>query len=357
MPSNPMPVERPRRRRGVKAVALAVSVGALLVTPGLAQASTGSTVHKISNQVHSANVALSQFTSNPGGPGASAALAKLRSYSGAASKLTASVYNHAHAGASQRQAVTALTLVARQQGNEASALSGALPRSPGDLQSLIAQLIANSTAGRELALSVLNQLLPVLPAGLQATVAQLIAQLSTQSPTQVNQLVTGLRSGSIVCAATGFISEALAMGTTALQDALTRLQPLLSMLPSAIATQVQSFITGLPGVLTQLQTQITGLLPNCQTDASGTTGQGTSPTGVFGGFGQLISGVTSMITGMLSHLIPGFGSAAGGSVSGGGIVGAIGSLPGTIMNLISGLMGSIPGLGSFGNMIPFFGHH
>ena len=83
-------------------------------------------------------------------------------------------------GRRHRQSDSALTLVARQQSNEAASLSGMLPKTPGDLQSLVAQLIASSTAGRELALSVLNQLLPMLPPALQSTVAQLIAQLFWQ---------------------------------------------------------------------------------------------------------------------------------------------------------------------------------
>jgi hypothetical protein len=371
-----------RRTRPALLSVAALSVGALAIAPGIASASTPASVHSVSSHVRSAESGVHSIVLDVKHHASSKAITKaanqVKSQTGAASTALSSLYRDASTPSGATTAAQALELFATQQGSEAQGLTGILGQVPQALQSLIAQLVSSSTTGSTLSMNLLGDLLPQLGGSSQSTGAQTIASQAGQAGGVATTLAQGLSAGNFACTVEGFISQALAASTAAIDTGTGFLTPLLSSLPSAVSGDITSFISGLPAELKQLETDLTTALAACPTPttttstSTGSTGSTTTSTGstpTLPGMGML-SGVFQMVQSMLGDLLGGqhgaglgglFGGLGSTTTTGTSSTGSTTSTTGasTLTNPLSGLLGElsklVPGLGSLTSMIPSFG--
>ncbi|MGI8411813.1 MAG: hypothetical protein ACR2LV_03715 [Solirubrobacteraceae bacterium] len=314
----------------------------------------GASVHGVMVHVHRADRALAGVVA-----GNSRDLKVLRVQGSAALKEAQSLARHARRARGRVQAARALSSVERQFARDTGQLSGVLALEPSFAQAGIAGTIAGSTLGEQIAASVLAKILPLLPAAAQGPVSEILAQLPAQETTQASHLAASLDAGSIVCAASGAVEQALTLATQAIGIGLSQAQSALAMVPGGVGSEFQGVLSGLPGQLTGIESLVQGILP-CASSNSTPPGSSTGSSILPVDSVSLISGITKLINEILSEVLPAAGQGQSGvstPIPGnlGGLVGGFGAIPGLAAGMpgfsgIPFLSGGIPG---FSGGFPF----
>jgi hypothetical protein len=355
---------RGRPRFGRLVLAGAITAGALAVVP----AAQADSLVSVRAHVHGADAALHQVvaaasTGAVGGP-----LAALESQLQAAGLSSAKLYRHAHTSAVRVKAAAALTKIAAQENRDAQILTPLVGQLSGADQTDLASFIAGITQGREQALTLVTGLLGKLPAGVQTSVAGIVAQLSGAGTGQVGQLAGAISPGSVACPAIDAVSQVVASVLASVQADLGRFQSLLSFLPAAAQTQLQTVVGGLPDQLNSLVASLKQAF-DCTSTTAPTGGV---PTGAASGpvalAGSIIDSVTAFVKSLLGSFLPNLGGGASqGAPSPVAVPSAVTGLLGQVTSIVpgltglfggsspgggflGGLLGGIPGLGGLGGL-------
>jgi hypothetical protein len=356
---------RERPRFGRLALAGAIAAGALAVVPA---AHAADSLVSVRSHVHSADAALHKVVAAASTGSVSAPLAALEAHLQAAGVSSAKLYKHAHTPAVRVKAAAALTKIAAQENRDAQILTPLVGQLSGPNQADLASFIAGITQGREQALTLVTSLLGQLPAGVQTSVAGIVAQLSGAGTGQVGQLAGAISPGSVACPAIDAVSQVVASVLASVQADLGRFQSLLSFLPAAAQTQLQTVVGGLPDQLNSLVASLKQAF-NCSSSTAPSTG---ALTGAAGGpvalAGSLVDSVTAFVQQLLGSFLPSLG---GGGSSGTptpvavpsavtGILGQVTSIVPGLTGLfggsssgsgfLGGLLGGVPGLGGLGGL-------
>ncbi len=360
------PARRPGRPRfGRLALAGAITAGALAVVPAAQADSLGS----VRAHVHGADAALHQVVAAASTGSVSGPLAALEAQLQAAGLSSAKLYRHAHTSAVRVKTASALTKIAAQENRDAQILTPLVGQLSGPNQTDLASFIAGITQGREQALTLVTGLLAKLPAGVQTSVAGIVAQLSGAGTGQVGQLAGAISPGSVACPAIDAVSQVVASVLASVQADLGRFQSLLSFLPAAAQTQLQSVVGGLPDQLNSLVASLKQAF-SC-TSTTGQTG-GDVPTGTVGGpvalAGSIIDSVTTFVKSLLGSFLPNLGGGSPGTTPSpvavpSAVTGLLGQVTSIVPGLtglfggsssggglLGGLLGGIPGLGGLGGL-------
>jgi hypothetical protein len=251
------------------------------------------------------------------------------------------------------RAASAITKLAAQENRDATTLTPLLGQLTGANQTDLAGFLAAVTQGREQALSLATQLLGQLPSPAQGQVAGVVAQLSGAGTGQVGALAGAISPGSIACPAIDAVSQVIATVLTSVKADLTRVQSILSLLPTGAAGKFTGILNGLPTQLTAMLATIKQAF-NCPTTTPVTTTGTGSPTGGIGGIvgttigavGSLVDSIIQFVQSLLSSFLPGLGAGQAAN-------------PVSVPAPVSGLIGQVspfPNFGSFiGSFIPDFG--
>ncbi|MBA3299901.1 MAG: hypothetical protein H0U24_07490 [Thermoleophilaceae bacterium] len=170
----------------------------------------------------------------------------------------------------------------------ADSLSQIVAQVGGDPQVAIAQAIKACIVTRERVVEVLTQMLDQVPAEARPYLAQVIALLSSDGKDEVQALTVALGNPALPVDVAAILTQALALATDAINDAIGRLQGIVGMLPASAQPIVNTALTLVTGQLQMVTTLVrdlfTGLFGGAPTAPGGTTGVG-SLGGLFGAGG------------------------------------------------------------------------
>ena len=343
-PSRPGAVGRGRFSR--LALAGFLTAGALTVVP-IAQADP---LASIRSHIHGADAALHRVAA--AGTSVAGPLGDLEAQLRAAGRSGASLYAHAHTGATRARAASGLTKLAAQQSRDAATLTPLLGQLSGSSQVDLASFIAAVTKGREQALALVTGLIGQLPASVQGQVAGTVAQLSGAGTGQVGAIAGAISPGSIACPAIDAVSQVVATVLTSVQADLTRVQSLLAFLPAGAVGPLTAVVNGLPAQLNALvasleqafdcpsTTPVTGAGSGSSSPASGIGSVVGSAVGVVG---SVLDSIIKLVQSLLSSFLPDIG--AGQTPA-----------PAATSGPVSSLVGQVSPFPSFGSFFgSFFG--
>ncbi|MGH2901108.1 MAG: hypothetical protein ACRDMZ_20700, partial [Solirubrobacteraceae bacterium] len=120
-----------------------------------------------------------------------------RSQSAAASRMARRMAATAGPGADSVVAAQALTLAGTQYDQLTEAITAIVDQITGQAQTLVANAIAPSLAGKQKIIEVLTSLLDVVPAEARPVIASIIAALSVGDATEVVNLDDALQTGGL----------------------------------------------------------------------------------------------------------------------------------------------------------------
>lgn len=214
-----------------------------------------------------------------------------------------------------QDAVWSLTTAA---GNYASAIeqfSALLPQVSGSLQTMLANAIPGSVAGREQLVQALNDLITKLSGTAQSLAAQAVAALQADSPEQVQALAETVAT-DLPATIESIITSALSAATQAMQTGLQTLTAIVPSLPEeaqgpitsalgslsslaeSVLPQVSQITSAVSGIVSQVLSFVRGLMPQLP-GTSATTTESAPQTGISG----LLSGLTGLFP-SFGNLLP-----------------------------------------------------
>lgn len=291
-------------------------------------------------------------------------LAKHRRHARAALKDARGVLRSADTTRELRRAAFAYRSVASQQGVDVAQYTQLLGSDvTGSLQTRVARLLNASLSEREDVLDQLTALLDELPAGSQVGVSRWIRQLTGDSQAQVGSILGLLTQASFAPNVQELMGRALELATAAMEEAMSRLDAIVGMLPAQAREpvrqalgQVETTIAMVRGMLEALVGSLPAVTP------------GQVPA--LPDFGSLLPGLSSVLPGLggtlpdpsqllgnltnvlpaLQGLIPNLGGGlpVGGQLpAAGDILEQVGQLVPGLSELLAGLVGGIgvPGTG------------
>lgn len=326
-------------------LALGAAVTAVAVTPaGEAVAKEKANVKSVAAHTQKADKALSRLHNAVKAGNQNVAVRQLkvaRSENAIASKQARRMAK----GASGRRAVDAsrsLTLAAESYDELVEKLAALVDQARAQAQTLIAQALNPSIAGRERLVDVLTSLLDKVPADARPVLASVIAALSAGDSDEVTELNGALTSGGLPVDIKGLVQSAFDTANAAISAGFDTVRSLLPMLPDAVAAPLSSIIglvestvgTIVPSVLdmcTGIIDTVLGSLPFVGAGTGlggllggilGTQQPATGTDGPDGGLG----GLTSILDGLL------------GTVSS-GVSGGLNAVSGLLDGLLGGFLG------------------
>jgi hypothetical protein len=157
----------------------------------------------------------------------------------------------------------------------------------GNPQEAIARAITACLAARERVLDTLTQLISQVPVEAQPYLAKVIAMLSSDGQDEIANLTGVLDNPGLPTDVASILTTALEMATQAIDDAMTRLNGILDVVPPEVRPLVQSTLGMVTGIMDSVMGMVKGLLTGL---FGGTpTNPGTPGTGA-GGLGGLFGG-------------------------------------------------------------------
>ncbi len=171
----------------------------------------------------------------------------------------------------------------------ADSLSKIVDEAAGNPQEAIAKAISACIVTRERIVETLTQILDQVPAEARPYIAKVIALLSSDGQDEVAAITDALANPALPTDVASILTQALELATAAIDDALTRLQGILEMVPPEARPMVQGALTmvatQLRSVMTMVKDLLTGLFGGTP-KSPGTPGTGPG-TGGLGGLGGL----------------------------------------------------------------------
>ena len=177
----------------------------------------------------------------------------------------------------------------------------------GDPQVAIAQAIKACIVTRERVVEALTQLLPQVPAEARPYISRVIALLSSDGQDEVQAIAGALANPALPVDVAGILTQALEIATSAINDAVGRLQGIVGLLPAPAQPIVQMAL----GIVTDSLQMVTTLIQGLFATTTPTPGTG---TGSPGGLGSVLGGGLpglNMLQGILGGLLGGGGGLLG----------------------------------------------
>ncbi len=276
-----------------------------------------------------------------------------RSQTAAASRVARTMAYSARTDTDEIAATQALALAGTQYDALIESITALVDEITGQAQTLIAQAISPSIAGRQKIIEVLTSMLDKVPAEVQPVLASIITALSIGDATEVVNLDDAIDSGNLPLNISAIVSQCLNMATQAIETAFATIQSILPMLPGAAQgplSTILDMVTATVGtIVPSVLTTVTGLIDSVLSSLPFVGG--TSATGgldVFRGLlGGLVGdgasdvpgGIGDMISSLLGGALGGGSAPAGGGSAQAGVGGIINSVTGMISSLLGGLFG------------------
>ena len=157
----------------------------------------------------------------------------------------------------------------------------------GNPQEAIARAITACLAARERILDTLTQLIDQVPVAAQPYLAKVIAMLSTDGKDEVAAITDVLDNPALPTDVASILTQALEMATAAIDDAMTRLQGILDVVPPEARPIVQSALTMVTEILHSTMGMVKDLLTGLFGGTPTTPGTGTGGLGGLFGSGGL----------------------------------------------------------------------
>ena len=263
--------------------ALVASFAAVPVTAEAKPASTG----KVRVEVRAADKSLDRVVSLVRRNRDSAASKELRKYrrqlrgaEGQARRLRRSTGTVAGA----KSYANAVRMVGLVSDECADSLSSIVDEAAGNPQEAIARSISACIVTRERLVEALTQVLDQVPEAAKPYVAKVIALLSSDGQNEVANITDVLGNPGLPTDVASILTHALELATAAIDDAMTRLQGILDVVPPEVRPMVQSALT----MVTEMLNSVMGMVRDLLTGLFGgtPTSPGTPGTGA-GGLGGL----------------------------------------------------------------------
>ena len=184
----------------------------------------------------------------------------------------------------------------------------------GNPQEAIARSITACLAARERVLDTLTQVIEQVPAEARPYLAKVIAMLSTDGKDEVAALTGVLDNPGLPTDVASILTQALEMATAAIDDAMTRLQGILDVVPPEVRPMIESTLTMVTGILNSTMGMVKDLLSGLFGGAPTTPGTPGTGTGGLPGL-NLLQGIfgqgfpTSLVPINLPFNVSGFGFA------------------------------------------------
>lgn len=272
-----------------------------------------------------------------------------RSQTAAASRVARTMAYSARTDTDEIAATQALALAGTQYDALIESITALVDEITGQAQTLIAQAISPSIAGRQKIIAVLTSMLDKVPAEVQPVLASIITALSIGDATEVVNLDDAIDSGNLPLNISAIVSQCLNMATQAIETAFATIQSILPMLPGAAQgplSTILDMVTATVGtIVPSVLTTVTGLIDSVLSSlpfVGGTSATGGLDVfrGLLGGLvGDGASDVPGGIGDMISSLLGGGSAPAGGGSAQAGVGGIINSVTGMISSLLGGLFG------------------
>ena len=171
----------------------------------------------------------------------------------------------------------------------ADSLSAIVDEAAGNPQEAIARSITACLAARERVLDTLTQLIDQVPVQARPYLARVIAMLSSDGQDEVANITSVLDNPGLPTDVAAILTQALEMATAAIDDAMTRLQGILDVVPPEVRPMIQSTLTMVTGILDSVMGMVQGLLTSLfggTPTTPGTPGTGSGTGGLGGLFGS-----------------------------------------------------------------------
>ena len=159
-------------------------------------------------------------------------------------------------------------------------LTGIVDEAAGNPQEAIARAITSCLAARERVLDTLTALIDQVPVEARPYLAKVIAMLSSDGRDEVANLTGVLDNPGLPTDVASILTTALEMATAAIDDAMTRLQGILDVVPPEVRPMIESTLTMVTGILDSVMGMVTDLLTGL---FGGTPTGGGTDTGGLGG--------------------------------------------------------------------------
>ncbi len=237
---------------------LLVLIAALAaVAPATASAGTSSPA-RVTTQVAKSDVALARLQRAVNSGRTRVARRQLllaRRHAATASQAARRLLRSADTPAETALAAGPLALAAAQYDELVAAVAALVDEVTGKLQTLVAQALPASLAGREQLLALLNSIVDDVPEALRPTITAVIAALSGGAAPEVGSLTEALGTGNLPSAIGDIVQKALALAQTAVTHALDLVKGLLPQLPEAGQNPLGGLLTNITGL-------VGGMLPS-----------------------------------------------------------------------------------------------
>lgn len=242
----------------------------------------------------------------------------------AARKARTLAANAGTSDAAAQQAVWSLAGAAGQYGQAMSEFAALIPGASADLQSVLANAIPGSVAGRQQLIDLLSALTARLGGDAQALAAKALAALQQQAPAQTAELADAADYPALPAGIGALLDHALATATAMLDDGLGVLKSVLGDLPAEDQAPVTSALSTITTLIPQVVQTVTAVIPSVLDLVTGVlntvtglvtpsaAGTGAAvPATPATGTGTATSGLGGLLGG-LTKLVPGFGGLLGG---------------------------------------------
>lgn len=270
-----------------------------------------------------------------------------RSQTAAAARVARRMTYAATTDSQEIAATQALTLAGTQYDQLVEAITALVDEITGQAQTLIAQAISPSIAGKQQLIDLLNSMVDKVPAEAKPVLASVIAALSVGDATEVVNLDDAVDGGTLPVNISAIVTQALDLATESIESGFDMVQSLLPLLPPAaqaplgtildMVTSTAHDIT--PEVLTTatgLIDSVLGSLPFAGTTATAGFGLGGMLDGLVGdGAATVPDGIGTTISTLL-----GGGSAQAATTATGTIAGApVGAILNSVTDMITTVLG------------------
>ncbi len=300
-------------------------VASLAAVPAAAQAKPAS-VGKVRTEVRAADQSLDRVVSLVRQDRDGAAAKQLRTYRRQlrrAELQTSKLRRSTRSAAGAKRYGSAARMVGSVANECADSLAQIVPDAAGNPQEAIAKAVAACIATRERVVETLTAVLDQVPAEARPYLAKVIAMLSSNGQNEVAAITGALGTPGLPTNVASILTQALELATAAIDDAMTRLQGIVDVVPPEARPIVQGALTmvseQLQSVMTMVKNLLTGLLGGGATSPSTGTGTG-GLGGLFGTGGglpgmNLLQGIfgqgfpSTLVPIDLPFKVPGFGFA------------------------------------------------
>lgn len=170
--------------------------------------------------------------------------------------------------------------------NCADSLSTVVDDVGGNPQLAIANAIKACIVTRERVVGALTELLDQVPVEARPYLAKVIAMLSSDGQNEVAGITNALSDPALPTDVAGILTQALELATTAIDDAMSRLNEVMALVPADVRPMVQGVLTMVTDQLHSVMTMVSDLLKGLFGGTAPTPGTGTGGLGsLFGGGG------------------------------------------------------------------------